>query len=151
MAIKAKYVRGDWIIKDKRVAVRHVAAVASVTVRPPSKGRCRSGHGDAATCGGGTAMPSDEGKRQPGRNALQEDEALKMLHDPATYRNAIRVCSMDHALRLAHNKATSAVYRPSSTVYGQRHTLEMFGLGEHGRLAVRTKEPVGNGTKIYTR
>lgn len=34
--------------------------------------------------------------------------------------------------------------------YGARgYGLEMFGLGEHGRLATRTKEPVGTGTKLY--
>jgi hypothetical protein len=81
---------------------------------------------------------------------MQEGGARAMLSNPETYRDAFRVCRMDHALMLANNKASSALHRPTSKMYGQRHTLEMFGVGEHGRLATRTKEPVGNGTKIYT-
>jgi hypothetical protein len=83
-------------------------------------------------------------------SCLQEPEALVMLKDPATKRDAMKTCQMNHTLVAAHNNRTSALHRPTSTAIGQRKTLEMFGVGQHGRLAVRTKEPVGNGTKIYT-
>ena len=82
-------------------------------------------------------------------HVMQEPEALKMLADPATKHDAIKSCQMNHTLVLTANARTSPLHRPSSTVIGQRKTLEMFGVGEHGRTAVRTKEPVGNGTKIY--
>lgn len=73
-----------------------------------------------------------------------------MLADPDTKRNAMKSCQMNHTMVLTANACTSALHRPMSTVIGQRKTLEMFGVGGHGRTAVRTKEPVGNGTKVYS-
>lgn len=72
-----------------------------------------------------------------------------MSVDPATRRDAMRTCDMTHALVTAADGRRSALHRPMSEAVGRRNTLEMFGVTGHGRLATRTKQPVGNGTKIY--
>lgn len=73
-----------------------------------------------------------------------------MIADPATRSNAMKTCQITHSLVLAADSKASPPHRPMSQAVGQRNTLEMFGVGEYGRQAIRTKEPVGNGTKIYT-
>ena len=66
-----------------------------------------------------------------------------MLADPLTKKDALKTCQMNHTLIRSRNSRTSAGHRPMSTMIGQRQTLEMFGVGQHGRHAERTKEPVG--------
>ena len=72
-----------------------------------------------------------------------------MQQDPSTRRDAMRTCEMTHTLVLTEDSRRSALHRPMSEQVGRRNTLEMFGVHGHGRLATRTKEPVGNGTMIY--
>jgi hypothetical protein len=74
-----------------------------------------------------------------------------MLDDSTTKRDAIAVCEATHAIIKGQNNRKVAIYRTTYESYGQRLSLEMFGVSKHGRLATRTKEPVGNGTKVYAR
>lgn len=72
-----------------------------------------------------------------------------MQKDPSTYKDASKTAQMTHTLVKLANSRSSVLHRPISKTIGQRHSLEMFGVSGHGRLAVRTKEPVGTGTKVY--
>lgn len=80
---------------------------------------------------------------------VQEDQALKMLSDTAHKRTAAETALINHAVAKAQSARTSIVHRPSSRVLGSRQSLEMFGVADHGIVATRSKEPVGNGTKVY--
>jgi hypothetical protein len=64
---------------------------------------------------------------------LQEEEALAMLADPSTKKDAMKTCHMTHALIRSANSKGSAQHRPMSKMVGQRKTLEMFGVGVRGR------------------
>lgn len=71
--------------------------------------------------------------------------------DGASQKDALAAADAAHILVSIRNKQTSCQHRTTSDMtYGARsYGLEMFGLGKNGRIATRTKEPVGNGTNLY--
>lgn len=119
---------GDWMVTRKRIGV-HNSTVEDLVQRKAF-----------FACLQGFLVNT----LSPSHCVVQGEHLDEPGHALSAAREAHRRVSTKNQLMSCQHRTTSEM------TYGARGIgLEMFGVGEHGRLATRTKEPVGNGTKLY--
>lgn len=83
---------------------------------------------------------------------MQDQEAQELQQTPEKLsKDALKSCLLTHHQKMEVAQHKNPTFRTTSSTYGGRRPLEMFGVGGNGIVASRSKEPVGNGTKVYSK
>lgn len=82
---------------------------------------------------------------------MQAEQITRLSADPRTGKDAMIACLLTHSLKLDESRRSHPLFKTTTSAYGSRAPLEMFGPSDHAIRATRSKEPVGNGTRVYTR